>query len=348
MRERLLVIGMLAWAAAVVACAAGGGTGSPAAPPATGDHPGSFDHAGHLARGVECAFCHGEEDAEWKSLPALTVCQECHEELDGEKPPEKRAAASFDAGGAGRWVHASRPDPEIIFPHAAHVKGAGGECRSCHDDVISSTAVPRSAAFTMKECTACHERSESGRRYNRCDSCHREIREDVAPASHRMNWRERHGRVVPDRRLETLPEGCALCHTRSSCDECHRAEKPKSHNVLWRRHGHAAASSLDRESCRACHRTDSCDECHREATPANHRGAWGAPFDRHCNSCHLPLGRSSGAGCAVCHRDASGHDSAPPRPPNPSHMTSDPAACRTCHAPMPHPDNGQTCLFCHR
>ncbi len=306
-----------------------------------------FDHKAHLDRGVDCANCHGGEDVQWKAMPALETCMECHAEIDGEKPPETRAAAFYDEQGQGKWVHAVALDPERIFEHGKHA-AKHPDCVACHQAVASSTALPSGTGLTMAACMDCHRQGNGGEAHLACASCHREIREDVPPPSHRVGWRERHGRSAIDRAAETMPEGCDLCHKRSDCDDCHRAEKPKNHTNLWRQHGHAARASLDRESCQTCHTTDSCEACHRESEPRTHRGAWGPPFDRHCNSCHLPLEQFGEEGCAVCHRGTPAHDAAPVRPGNPPHMTTNPDVCRTCHMPMPHPDNGQTCLFCHR
>lgn len=305
-----------------------------------------FDHGGHLDRGLTCADCHGEQDAGSNAMPELAFCNMCHEGLDEGKPENKTAAAFFDEKGQGLWVHAGALDDEVVFDHGAHVASAQGDCAACHADVMRSEAVPVEAGPDMADCMACHQEKAPG--YLDCASCHREIRRDRRPESHRKAWMVEHGRIARLAGWDEMPENCSWCHTRSSCTECHRAEKPRSHNNLWRLHGHAAMASIDRSRCQVCHTTDSCFACHQQTRPRSHRGTWGAPFDRHCVTCHLPLQGTGETGCTVCHRGTPGHAAAPPRPGNPAHMTSNPSACRECHTPLPHPDNGQTCLFCHQ
>jgi hypothetical protein len=303
-----------------------------------------FDHAGHIQRGLECANCHGEAGVAFKAMPTLESCLECHEDLDKEKPPEKGARIFFDEGGQGMWIHAGAQDPEIRFDHGAHQK-EGMDCLTCHKEVAESTFIP-AGKISMDACIACH--AVRAPEYNDCASCHREIRRDRPPKSHHLGWKTEHGRVAREGSFDPLPAECSLCHLRSDCDTCHRAEKPKNHNMLWRFHGHAAMASIDRDNCSICHTTDSCASCHKDALPRSHRGGFGAPNNHHCLGCHLPLTRFGEEGCAVCHRGTPSHASAPPRPANEPHMTNNPADCRECHMVLQHPDNGQSCLFCHQ
>jgi len=309
-----------------------------------------FDHAGHLKRGIDCYDCHGGEKEQWKAMPEVSACMECHKEIDGEKPPAKRAAAFFDATGKhGVWTPSQAIDPEVIFPHGAHVLAHGKKCDACHAEVIASTGQATTTYLDMDQCIACHTVKAPSR--NTCETCHSEIRKDRPPKSHEMGWKRAHGRLAREGDLDPLPKDCALCHTRSSCDTCHKAEMPQNHTNFWRLRGHATVASLDRDRCRVCHTTDSCFFCHQHTKPRNHVGTWGSPFDRHCYSCHLPLQSFSDQGCFVCHKSSPGHAMAPPRPPTLPHMTSDPNACRVCHTPgwtLKHPDNGQSCLLCHR
>ncbi len=318
---------------------------SPDERPARSDGP-QFDHAGHIDRGVECTDCHGDEDVGYNAMPDLDFCNECHEDIDGEADPEKRATVFFDENGNGSWIHVTALPKETIFDHKAHVDQKDGDCMACHADVAASKEILVGARIDMDECLACH-RQEAPQALE-CASCHREIRRDRAPTNHRPGWIREHGRIARRGGLDPLPKQCGLCHEKWTCDTCHRAEQPRSHNNLWRLHGHAAAASIDRDQCAVCHTTDSCVLCHERTEPRNHRGAWGDPFNRHCVSCHLPNEGFSDQGCVVCHKSAPSHNLAPPRPGNSVHMTNDPAECRECHTPAPHPDNGQTCLLCHQ
>jgi len=328
-------------AVAVVACVADENAEVPARP--SGPH---FTHKDHLDRGLGCSDCHGGEEASFKAMPDQDTCMACHEDIDEDLPADRRAAAFFGDDGKGRWIHAGRQSSEINFSHESHAQDEES-CVRCHEWVMSSSFIPETAGLSMDTCLSCHEKEVPG--YTTCDVCHKEIRKDRRPPSHQLGWKVKHGRMARMGDLDLLPRDCSICHTPDSCDMCHRAEVPRSHNNLWRLRGHAAMASMDRDRCAVCHKTDSCAACHQRTPPRSHRGAWGGPFQRHCNSCHLPLGGFGEEGCALCHRGGTpGHDAAPVRPGNPAHMTTNPDDCRACHTPLPHPDNGQSCLFCHR
>ncbi|MCA9320780.1 MAG: hypothetical protein KDB18_12370 [Salinibacterium sp.] len=336
------MIGIGAWVIVIFAC-----TNVLTSGPAVVRSDGLvFDHPAHAERGLDdCSLCHGEEDAEWKAMPEREFCMECHEEIDAEADESKWASPFFDEDGKGKWAHASRLSDELKFGHAAHI-AAGHECVECHSDVTKNQAILVNASFEMNECTTCH--SETVPEQNDCATCHTQIRADLPPPSHRAGWTQAHGHRAVHGTLDDLPQDCAWCHQESDCDDCHRAEAPRDHTNAWRLAGHGTMASMDRERCEVCHTTDSCSECHEQAVPRSHRAVFGEPFNRHCNSCHLPVGSGLGQGCAVCHNDAPSHAMAPPRPGNPIHQTMNANACRECHTPLEHPDNGQSCLLCHQ
>ena len=310
-----------------------------------------FDHAGHLERDLACSDCHGGEDEAWSAMPTQEFCQECHEEIDAEQADESlRATAFFDEAGQPLWLHQGRQSDEIIFGHDNHVSEDDEGCADCHQGVMDSTSQPTAtlARVSMEACEDCHSRDDEAKAYNSCESCHKELREDVAPSDHKGAWIRTHGFIARSGDYDSLPGDCARCHTRSSCQECHLAEKPQNHTNHFRLRGHGVMASMDRGSCRTCHQSDSCEACHQTSEPRSHRATWGGRFSRHCTSCHVPLQGPGDQSCSVCHRQAVTHDTATQMPGNPPHLTTNSNACRECHAPMPHPDNGQSCLLCHK
>ncbi len=337
----ILITSMVTWIFLIVACSSVFNWNGQLA---SADSP-RFDHKGHIDRGVDCVDCHGEENVDWQGMPELEFCMECHEDIDPEVEESERASAFYDEQGVGQWIHAGAVSAEVKFTHSLHIKGPES-CLDCHANVATSSAIYVSAALSMEDCTTCH--TEKARKLQDCASCHKELREDVAPKSHRAGFRQAHGRTAIHGDYDTLPQNCSYCHTKSSCDECHRAEVPRDHTNTWRLAGHGVSSSIDRERCEVCHTTDSCSECHRQTVPRNHRAVFGAPFNRHCNGCHVPLGSGIGTGCAVCHDDAPSHSMATIIPGNLVHQTLNPNECRACHTPMEHTDNGQSCLLCHQ
>jgi hypothetical protein len=299
----------------------------------------AFSHQIHVTgEKLDCVMCHenfGVSDD--PGMPSPDTCAACHDEIDADKPAEKHVATLFE-GDKFRSAHASRLDGELIFSHKLHTKSVK-KCNECHADIEHDTAIDEDIGVSMASCTACHEerKAPSG-----CATCHVEIREDTAPASHAHDWQHFHGRVVRAGSIATA-DSCELCHTESTCLQCHKEEAPQSHNQFFRLRGHGLVSRMDRASCAVCHAPDSCDECHRDTLPLSHTGAWGSMRNSHCLGCHFPL---QGEGCSVCHKSAPSHMQAPPKP-----SWHTPAMnCRQCHGvstPLPHFDKGDDCNACH-
>jgi hypothetical protein len=309
------------------------------------ERPLAFSHRLHVEEtGFDCTDCHGgAADAEDPGMPSPAQCALCHSDLDAEKPEHLRVE-TLVVDGELRAAHAGRQSDEILFSHAAHASRAP-DCAACHADVAQDDGALADLApglrTSMEECLACHATS-GGPALEDCGACHAEIRAGEAPPSHRASWMRFHGTVVrgfPGERIDQ----CTLCHQPSECTTCHQIEPPAGHNNFFRRRGHGLTASMDRDSCATCHDSDSCARCHDEVRPQSHTGSFGAPTDRHCLACHEPLRSQS---CGVCHEGTPSHELATPLPPD--HLPG--MDCRMCHGngqPLPHVDNGQSCVTCH-
>lgn len=305
-----------------------------------GGHDGpAFPHAVHVAEGFDCVDCHQPmDDVDRASMPPLDTCLLCHEDMDEEKPPERRAEAFF-VGGEPRPGVLRLPD-EVLFSHSGHVEIAGEDCTVCHDGFDQSERVVPADAITMDECMSCHDALGVD---NSCTSCHSRIDRDWAPANHALSWTMLHGEAFRAREMG-VANRCDLCHQESTCTQCHQSQPPANHDNFWRLRGHAVPASLERESCDTCHRTDFCNRCHESTEPLSHTGSFGGTLNTHCVSCHFPLQSES---CRTCHQGTPSHTLAAPQPPD--HVPG--ANCRLCHgssAPLPHLDNGSDCTFCHK
>jgi hypothetical protein len=316
----------------------------------------AFSHEKHVVeQHLECINCHADAGRLDKpGLPSPDACSVCHDEVDAQKPPEKSIATLFD-GETYRASHAASLAGEIVFSHKRHA--AAIQCSACHRGIESNERIVPSMHLAMSDCTSCHaERhvaqpavsagAAAGGASSQCAVCHREVRADVAPPTHEHNWKRMHGQCVRSRSDATV-DRCSLCHSDSTCVQCHREEAPENHNAFWHLRGHGLAAMADRQNCAACHEADSCARCHAESPPRNHVGMWGAPHDTHCLSCHFPLRQQ---GCVACHAGTPSHLSAAPKPNDPVHVRG--LNCRQCHAPgltapLPHVDNGDDCNACH-
>lgn len=319
--------------------------------PAAATKPASlFPHAKHAENDLACTDCHAPEG--WKEgayeprRPTWDKCKECHEDDDKDLPSEKKVHDRFfDAAGRPKGPTSfDKVGGDVMFRHAPHAKAA--DCVACHGDLDG----PRRSGpmFTKSQCMTCHTQKGAS---TDCATCHREIRKEVPPESHRHLWRERHGGLVRSAD-EVAQQYCDLCHTRPNfCADCHRDTAPRNHTELFRHTTHGFLAATDRNSCRTCHDTDFCERCHSETAPRSHRGSWMHGPSFHCADCHLPLSRDES--CRVCHKSAP-HDSATPQPD----WHTPGMNCRLCHLPsgtgpggapaIPHVDVGLECALCHK
>ena len=194
-------------------------------------------------------------------------------------------------------------NPQVKFSHAAHMLYA---CSSCH------TVFPHSPTGTlsptMKDCWNCH-----GLRHgpmgliaaDECVKCHMEYTDRMRPASHVPDWAaEPH--VAPS--LENLRTECMMCHTRTDCDECHRAE-----GVVWRT---SEEFSYNVENgCLACHGDPTLDKSVADGVRSLYVSGLEdtAHRDNTCVDCHVdfvfddrpaetPLWQvNAGLACGGCH-----------------------------------------------
>jgi hypothetical protein len=304
--------------------------------------PGKFSHNEHVVKQeLDCDGCHTQAtESDQAGMPSMGVCRNCHD------TPDKvdKYLRPFAVDNKVVWTQATKISDDVKFSHQTHLEKGKLSCEDCHTGVKKSQGVSIAGfKVTMDDCTNCH--AEKGVSVE-CLACHQAINQDWAPKSHEANWKRYHGQVA--RMGEQMPyeNRCSLCHTDATCNRCHQDEEPASHTGQWRERGHGAMAEMDRDQCAVCHRTDFCDRCHRDTEPMSHTAGWGAPRDRHCLTCHLPLGSQ---GCGACHQINPGHLEAPPRPVNVTHDTASESACRTCHVlNLTHPDNGDSCRACHK
>ena len=297
-----------------------------------------FSHRLHVEEEeLYCIDCHmGYLDEEEAGFPRLKACMLCHEDIDEEAEPERRAESFFEDG---KLVveRVNDLDMEVKFSHMAHVSDDEESCMGCHAEIAKSDAVQPWMGLDMQDCVRCHE--DQGQDVS-CQACHEELRVDAAPRTHSGDWGQFHGLEVRAKSTLTV-DRCDMCHEESTCTSCHQEQEPQSHNNFWRQRAHGLMAQMDRDNCAACHRPDYCDRCHTEAVPQSHNGLWGGSRNTHCFGCHESEAQQS---CNLCHKaGATSHQLSPPKPPG-HNPASD---CRTCHMILPHVDNGADCNSCH-
>ena len=297
----------------------------------------------HATEGMACTDCHTQDDKGEPVIPNHELCSTCHY-FDTSKPDDKC-----------NFCH-TRPEQKLDplvkvlggdnkFNHKAHID-KNVECVTCHPDPGKSILAP--AADRMKWCMDCHTKNGYGK--TDCSVCHSELSKTVRPKTYQgmrlphdnpQMWETLHGR-----QSQRDPEFCNRCHDKeTSCEDCHRKNPPKSHDIAWRSRTHGMRAEWDRQKCAACHEEDFCVRCHQHTEPTSHKGGWGEPLNRHCINCHYP---PSDNGCTACHQEIE-HPKALASP----HTVGIYGSCWLCHPGSvpyraPHIMNTSIkCLACH-
>ncbi len=162
--------------------------------------PIDFNHKLHMEMVDDgCNSCHYfREDGTFSGIPDLESCMECHTEVMGSDPEEEKFVTEYvEKEKEVPWLVYSRQPDCVFFSHAAHVKGAGIDCASCHGDIgnsehlrpyqenrltgysrdiwgysIARLGKPRyGSRGKMNDCAACHLK-ETGSKGS-CFQCHK-------------------------------------------------------------------------------------------------------------------------------------------------------------------------------
>jgi hypothetical protein len=236
--------------------------------------PLRFSHRKHLAKKIECDFCHDKAPNSKLSsdnlIPSEDTCSTCHP-IDREHPERvaKSATACSFCHPAGTALRVVIPPPNLRFDHSAHVK-KGVPCTHCHDmqkvDVATRAQLPE-----MTLCLSCHDGVTSQARglfhaASRCSTCHL---------------------VQPDNTLrQVFPSGVLRPSGKLRGD---------AHTLDFRTH-HSEVAHNNEKYCQSCHRQDFCLSCHNGVVK---------PFDFHGNdyvSRHPIDARRNDPDCGSCHR----------------------------------------------
>jgi len=158
--------------------------------------PIDFNHALHLDMVSEgCESCHYfREDGSYAGVPELSSCVDCHTSVQGADPAEETFVAEYvDNNKEVPWLIYSKQPNCVFFSHAAHVKGAGMDCETCHGDIGTSESLKTyqenritgysrdiwghniarigNDGMKMNDCAACHLEKTGTK--GACFQCHK-------------------------------------------------------------------------------------------------------------------------------------------------------------------------------
>jgi hypothetical protein len=135
--------------------------------------PIAFNHAKHIAGGLECTNCHaGARTEEHATIPPLATCMTCHESPVTSSPEEAKIRAFAAAGQEIPWQPVTHVPAHVYFSHRRHVAIARLECGACHGAMEKLTAPPRvpNRPIDMVTCIGCHQQKQAR---TDCNDCHR-------------------------------------------------------------------------------------------------------------------------------------------------------------------------------
>lgn len=142
--------------------------------------PVAFSHRLHADNSVPCLTCHPTAaTGQGATLPAVSVCRRCHEDVLYESPEEVKIRLAVESGGGLDWVPVFALRPFVYFSHRRHVTLGKIACAACHGDVErrSTPFRPADSPFSglrgMGTCLRCHEDSHSPYAGVDCVDCHR-------------------------------------------------------------------------------------------------------------------------------------------------------------------------------
>lgn len=291
-----------------------------------------FSHNLHVQEnGMSCTDCHGKVKDGRFAAAGHEACKECHEEwMDQKAIGEKTCGKCHKVKNLKYELAAMTAAPDKmpvsreteVFVHTAALTNL---CRECHGTLLnkSLTSVP-----AMSRDMKIQMRDSAHRSGKSCATCHTDMDPRTPPPSHKLNWTKRHGLFGSQDE-----KSCTVCHTASSCRECHQVTQPDSHNNLWRLKTHGMQAAWNRLKCMVCHEEDSCTVCHQETRPQSHNAGW---KDSHCYKCHTSKER--GTGCALCHEGTIDTH------PNPHKAGWRSQHCNSCHPGSP---EARQCEVCH-
>ncbi|MFP3981031.1 MAG: menaquinone reductase multiheme cytochrome c subunit QrcA [Desulfobacterales bacterium] len=108
----------------------------------TKQQPFDFSHKTHVEQ-MDCDSCHFfRDDGSFAGSPTLDECKSCHSHPMSDDPDEKKFIEEYvKKDKEVPWLIYAEQPPCVFFSHAAHVKGADMECRTCHGDIGESTSL---------------------------------------------------------------------------------------------------------------------------------------------------------------------------------------------------------------
>jgi hypothetical protein len=121
------------------------------------EQPIPFSHKKHAGtHKIACLYCHaGAEKSRHATLPALSVCMNCHSVVKTESPHIQKLIKHYAEKKPVEWIRVHEEPDFVYFSHKRHVK-KGVSCETCHGFVKEMDRMVQKAPLTMGWCLDCH------------------------------------------------------------------------------------------------------------------------------------------------------------------------------------------------
>ena len=142
--------------------------------------PVAFNHRLHADNNLTCSTCHPTAaTGQGATLPAVSACRRCHEDVLYESPEEAKIRLAAQRGREFGWVPEFALRPYVYFSHRRHVTLGNIACSACHGDVerrstpFQLASSPFAGIGGMRACLRCHDEGHSPYAGVDCVDCHR-------------------------------------------------------------------------------------------------------------------------------------------------------------------------------
>ncbi len=119
--------------------------------------PVPFSHQMHVGTmRIDCRYCHiGVETGRHASIPASSICMNCHSVAALDRPGVQLLRASYAANRPIFWRRIHRLPDFVYFSHDVHIL-AKIDCEYCHGKVREMEVVSQAVSLSMGSCLGCH------------------------------------------------------------------------------------------------------------------------------------------------------------------------------------------------
>jgi hypothetical protein len=134
------------------------------------EQPSPYSHKLHAGTNhIPCLYCHSNaERSPAATVPALSVCMNCHSVVAVNKPNIIKLTEAYNSGKPIQWIRIHALPDHVYFTHERHI-ARGFACQECHGPVQEMDVVYQWRQLNMGDCLNCHRQNGAP---VTCETCH--------------------------------------------------------------------------------------------------------------------------------------------------------------------------------